>query len=53
MEAGINAKVVIRPMAATFRGSAPALVTPFKDGAVDEEAFRALVDWQIILLIKF
>ena len=34
-------------MAATFRGSAPALVTPFKDGAVDEAAFRALVDWQI------
>ena len=24
-----------------------ALVTPFKDGAVDEEAFRAHVDWQI------
>lgn len=34
-------------MAATFRGSAPALVTPFKDGAFDEPAFRALVDWQI------
>ena len=34
-------------MAATFRGSAPALVTPFKDGAVDEDAFRALVDRQI------
>ena len=25
----------------------PALVTPFKDGKVDEQAFRALVDWQI------
>jgi 4-hydroxy-tetrahydrodipicolinate synthase len=24
-----------------------ALVTPFKDGAVDEAAFRALIDWQI------
>ena len=34
-------------MAAKFRGSAPALVTPFKDGAFDEAAFRALVDWQI------
>ena len=34
-------------MAAQFRGSATALVTPFKDGAVDEHAFRALVDWQI------
>lgn len=24
-----------------------ALVTPFKNGAVDEQAFRALIDWQI------
>jgi 4-hydroxy-tetrahydrodipicolinate synthase len=24
-----------------------ALVTPFKDGAIDEAAYRALVDWQI------
>ena len=24
-----------------------ALVTPFKDGAVDEQAFRKLIDWQI------
>ena len=30
-----------------FSGSIPALVTPFKDGAVDEVAFRRLVDWQI------
>jgi 4-hydroxy-tetrahydrodipicolinate synthase len=30
-----------------FRGSFTALVTPFKDGAVDEKAFRALVAWQI------
>lgn len=30
-----------------FSGSIPALVTPFKDGAVDETAFRRLVDWQI------
>ena len=30
-----------------FRGSFTALVTPFRDGAVDEPAFRALVDWQI------
>lgn len=28
-------------------GSIPALVTPFKDGAVDEAAFRRLIDWQI------
>ena len=32
---------------AKFHGSLPALVTPFKDGAVDEQTFRALVDWQI------
>ena len=30
-----------------FRGSITALVTPFKNGAVDEKAFRDLVDWQI------
>ena len=30
-----------------FRGSFTALVTPFKDGGLDEKAFRHLVDWQI------
>jgi 4-hydroxy-tetrahydrodipicolinate synthase len=30
-----------------FSGSIPALLTPFRNGAVDEDAFRALVDWQI------
>ena len=30
-----------------LRGSIPALITPFADGAVDEKAFSALVDWQI------
>jgi 4-hydroxy-tetrahydrodipicolinate synthase len=30
-----------------FRGSFTALVTPLKNGAVDEKAFRELVDWQI------
>ena len=30
-----------------FSGSIPALVTPIRDGAIDEKAFRALVDWQI------
>ncbi|MBN8919433.1 MAG: 4-hydroxy-tetrahydrodipicolinate synthase [Rhizobiales bacterium] len=30
-----------------FRGSFTALVTPFKDGGVDEAAFRGLVNWQI------
>ena len=30
-----------------FQGSMPALITPFKNGAFDEAAFRAHVDWQI------
>jgi len=30
-----------------FKGSMVALITPFKDGAVDEKRFQALVDWQI------
>jgi 4-hydroxy-tetrahydrodipicolinate synthase len=30
-----------------FKGSITALVTPFKDGAVDEKAFRAFINWQI------
>ena len=30
-----------------FRGSFTALVTPFKNGSVDEAAFRSLVAWQI------
>jgi len=30
-----------------FKGSITALVTPFRDGIVDERAFTALVEWQI------
>ncbi|GGO90403.1 4-hydroxy-tetrahydrodipicolinate synthase [Stakelama pacifica] len=30
-----------------FSGSIPALATPFRNGMVDEDAFRAFVDWQI------
>lgn len=30
-----------------LRGSITALITPFLDGALDEKAFAALVDWQI------
>src|SRR5438552_5215849 len=30
-----------------LRGSMVALVTPFRDGAVDEPALRALARWQI------
>ncbi len=31
----------------SFKGSFTALVTPFKNGSLDETAFRNLVDWQI------
>jgi 4-hydroxy-tetrahydrodipicolinate synthase len=30
-----------------FKGSIPALITPMKNGAFDEEAFRKFVNWQI------
>ncbi len=30
-----------------FRGSCTALITPFRDGAVDYKAFESFVDWQI------
>ncbi|MBA2589422.1 MAG: 4-hydroxy-tetrahydrodipicolinate synthase [Alphaproteobacteria bacterium] len=30
-----------------IKGSLTALVTPFKNGRIDEDAYRALVDWQI------
>jgi 4-hydroxy-tetrahydrodipicolinate synthase len=30
-----------------FRGSFTALVTPFKNGSVDEQMFRDIVEWQI------
>src|SRR5947209_3089703 len=31
----------------SFRGSFTALITPFKNGSLDEKAFRNLVEWQI------
>lgn len=31
-----------------FRGSFTALVTPFRNGKLDEKAFRNLVEWQIV-----
>jgi 4-hydroxy-tetrahydrodipicolinate synthase len=31
----------------SFRGSFTALVTPFRNGALDEKAYRALIEWQI------
>jgi 4-hydroxy-tetrahydrodipicolinate synthase len=37
----------IMPAKTRFQGSFTALITPFKNGAVDEKAFRDLVDWQI------
>jgi len=32
---------------ARFKGSISALVTPFRDGDVDEAAFQKIIDWQI------
>ncbi len=31
-----------------FKGSLTALITPFKNGAIDEDGFQAFVDWQIV-----
>ena len=30
-----------------FEGSMVAIVTPFKDGKIDEEAFSELIEWHI------
>ena len=30
-----------------FQGSMTALITPFKDGSVDDDAFQSFVEWQI------
>jgi 4-hydroxy-tetrahydrodipicolinate synthase len=30
-----------------FRGSMPALITPMRGGAIDEAAYRKLIEWQI------
>ena len=30
-----------------LKGSMPALITPFKDGAVDLDTLKKLVDWHI------
>jgi 4-hydroxy-tetrahydrodipicolinate synthase len=37
----------MRDMRERIKGSLPALITPFKNGAIDEAAFRRLVSWQI------
>jgi 4-hydroxy-tetrahydrodipicolinate synthase len=37
----------MRDMRERIKGSMPALITPFKNGAIDEAAFRRLVSWQI------
>jgi 4-hydroxy-tetrahydrodipicolinate synthase len=48
-EATLGQKIEDRAMTAKtgFRGSFTALVTPFKNGAVDEKVFRDLAEWQI------
>ena len=36
-----------------FKGSIAALITPFRDGKVDVQAFRKLVEWQIVAGVDF
>src|ERR1700748_65717 len=45
--AGRRAEDRIMTAKTQFRGSFTALITPFKNGSLDEKAFRDLVDWQI------
>ena len=40
-------KVITGVVHVQFRGSFPALITPMKNGEVDEAAFRKFVNWQI------
>jgi 4-hydroxy-tetrahydrodipicolinate synthase len=40
-------RIQIMTAKTSLRGSFTALVTPFKNGSLDEKAFRGLVDWQI------
>jgi 4-hydroxy-tetrahydrodipicolinate synthase len=42
-----NGKTAMTSIRDRIKGSIPALITPMKDGKVDEAAFRALVQWQI------
>lgn len=44
---GQPTNVTAKSAKSNFRGSFTALVTPFKNGSLDERAFRELVDWQI------
>lgn len=37
----------MRDLRERIKGSMPALITPFKDGAVDEAGFRRFISWQI------
>jgi 4-hydroxy-tetrahydrodipicolinate synthase len=37
----------MRDLRERFKGSMPALITPFKNGDVDEAAFRRFIAWQI------
>jgi 4-hydroxy-tetrahydrodipicolinate synthase len=40
----MTSNIKVREM---FKGSMPALVTPFKDGAVDFDTLKRLVDWHV------
>jgi 4-hydroxy-tetrahydrodipicolinate synthase len=40
-------KSLLEQKTVQLRGSNPALITPFRNGGVDEKAFRKFVNWQI------
>jgi len=42
---GRTAKAGVEQM--TFKGSMPALITPFKGGRIDEAAYERFIEWQI------
>jgi 4-hydroxy-tetrahydrodipicolinate synthase len=45
--AAFDGGIVMRDVRERIKGSMPALITPFRNGAVDEAAFRKFVSWQI------
>jgi len=45
--ASIGNAIQLQRKTGMFKGSCTALVTPFRDGAVDYSAFESFVDWQI------
>jgi 4-hydroxy-tetrahydrodipicolinate synthase len=47
LEHGMVTSRMDRGEATMFKGSIVALITPFRDGQVDEDGYRAFIEWQI------